>query len=91
MNESVIEVQEKAEARPQAPAGAAAEETCPQTCPVCEGRKVTGRLMRTEDGRCFHGLPLLLCVDRPCGVCEGRGTVDAATYRRWTGGVACSS
>lgn len=53
-------------------------------CPLCEGRGKTGRLVRGESGQTFHGLPVLLCIDRPCGVCGGTGEVGAATFARWT-------
>ena len=55
-------------------------------CPWCEGRGITAYLspalasLVAGEGQSMGALK-----DRTCSVCDGRGTVDAETYRRWTG------
>jgi DnaJ-class molecular chaperone len=51
-----------------------------QSCPRCNGRGVTGRLVRGEGGQSilYLGavLPVLgVVVDGPCGECAGAGRV----------------
>lgn len=58
-------------------------------CPVCEGRKVTGRIIHGESGQTFHLFGLNLpstsfIVDRPCGTCKGTGEVNEQKYRALT-------
>lgn len=60
-------------------------------CPVCEGRRVTGRLVYGEcpTPAVVAGIRVNVVgaiFDRPCGTCAGTGEVGAETLRRLTGG-----
>lgn len=69
------------------------------TCPMCQGRKVTGRFKslgcRSDNQKSvltdFLGMINMRVigriVDGPCGTCQGTGKVSADTLARLTGQV----
>lgn len=59
------------------------------TCPWCEGRGVTGRLVLGGDGNALAYSGILVPVvgllrDQPCGECGGTGAVSGERHARLT-------
>ena len=49
-----------------------------QPCPICEGRKITGRLSRADIDLLAPGgkrIQVIDVTDQPCGACAGSGEV----------------
>lgn len=62
-----------------------------KVCVWCEGRKVTGHIIRGEDGSVFplvggNRVPMVIIEDGPCGVCGGTGEVTEEKHALLTKG-----
>lgn len=61
-----------------------------RVCPLCEGKKVVGKLSPSSQKGTYAGLrvPLLEITDQRCKRCSGTGEVTHTEYLRLTGGRA---
>lgn len=56
-------------------------------CPVCEGKKVTGKIAKGEDAETVtilgQRIPVVTMLDQPCNRCGGTGLVESWTPEPW--------